>query len=99
MCIRDSSNFVHNVCGCKGTWKMDSFVEDTVAALRARVGSGRVLCALSGGVDSVSYTHLQSETVWHQANKYHVPRMIYVNKMDIMGADFYHVLDLSLIHI
>ncbi len=46
------SNFVHNVCGCKGTWKMDSFVEDTVAALRARVGSGRVLCALSGGVDS-----------------------------------------------
>ena len=41
----------------------------------------------------VSYTHL-SETVWHQANKYHVPRMIYVNKMDIMGADFYHVLDM-----
>ena len=32
--------------------------------------------------------------VWHQANKYHVPRMIYVNKMDIMGADFYHVLDM-----
>ena len=36
----------------------------------------------------------RSETVWHQANKYHVPRMIYVNKMDIMGADFYHVLDM-----
>ena len=46
------SNFVYNVCGCKGTWKMDSFVDDTVAALRARVGGGRVLCALSGGVDS-----------------------------------------------
>ena len=45
------------------------------------------MCA-KGGVEP------QSETVWHQANKYHVPRMIYVNKMDIMGADFYHVLDM-----
>ena len=56
----------------------------------------------------VSYTHLcakggvesQSETVWRQADEYKVPRMIYVNKMDIMGADFYNVLHmLSLIHI
>ena len=46
------SNFVHNVCGCGSGWKMDSFVEDTVAALRAKIGSGKVLCALSGGVDS-----------------------------------------------
>ena len=46
------SNFVHNVCGCGNDWKMDSFVEDTVAALRAKIGTGKVLCALSGGVDS-----------------------------------------------
>ena len=46
------SSFVHNVCGCGSDWKMDSFVEDTVAALRAKIGSGKVLCALSGGVDS-----------------------------------------------
>ena len=46
------SNFVHNVCGCGSDWKMDSFVEDTVAALQAKIGSGKVLCALSGGVDS-----------------------------------------------
>ena len=46
------SNFVHNVCGCGSDWKMDSFVEDAVAALRAKIGSGKVLCALSGGVDS-----------------------------------------------
>ena len=46
------ANFVHNVCGCSSDWKMDSFVEDTVAALRARIGGGKVLCALSGGVDS-----------------------------------------------
>lgn len=46
------SNFVYNVCGCNGTWKMDSFVEESVAHLKERIGSGKVLCALSGGVDS-----------------------------------------------
>ena len=46
------SNFVYRVCGCKGDWKMDSFVETSVKALREKIGSGKVLCALSGGVDS-----------------------------------------------
>lgn len=46
------SNFVYNVCGCKGTWKMDSFVEESVAQLKEKIGNGKVLCALSGGVDS-----------------------------------------------
>lgn len=46
------SNFVYNVCGCAGTWKMDSFVEQTVQELKAKIGDGKVLCALSGGVDS-----------------------------------------------
>ena len=50
-------------------------------------GCVTVLCA-KGGVEP------QSETVWRQADHYHVPRMIYVNKMDIMGADFYHVLEM-----
>ena len=45
-------NFVYKVCGCAGTWKMDSFVENNVKALRERIGDGKVLCALSGGVDS-----------------------------------------------
>ena len=45
-------NFVYNVCGCAGTWKMDSFVENSVKALREKIGDGKVLCALSGGVDS-----------------------------------------------
>ena len=45
-------NFVYKVCGCAGTWKMDSFVEQAVQALRAKIGNGKVLCALSGGVDS-----------------------------------------------
>ena len=50
--IKMLSNFVYNVCGCAGTWKMDSFVEETVKALKAKIGNGQVLCALSGGVDS-----------------------------------------------
>ena len=54
-------------------------------SLRVLDGSVTVMCA-KGGVEP------QSETVWRQADHYHVPRMIYVNKMDIMGADFYNVL-------
>lgn len=46
------SNFIYNVCGCAGDWKMDSFVERSIRTLREKIGSGRVLCALSGGVDS-----------------------------------------------
>ena len=46
------NNFVKNVCGCTGDWKMDAFVESTIEAIRAKVGDGKVLCALSGGVDS-----------------------------------------------
>ena len=46
------SNFVRNVCGCAGDWKMDEFVENSIKEIRAKVGDGKVLCALSGGVDS-----------------------------------------------
>ena len=46
------NNFVKNVCGCKGDWKMDAFVENTIKEIREKVGDGKVLLALSGGVDS-----------------------------------------------
>lgn len=45
-------NFLYNVCECVGDWKMDSFAEKTIEEIRAKVGNGKVLCALSGGVDS-----------------------------------------------
>ncbi len=45
-------NFLYEVCGCSGTWKMDAFVENSIRAIREKVGNGKVLCALSGGVDS-----------------------------------------------
>lgn len=46
------SNFVKGICGCAGTWKMDAFVENSIREIREKVGTGKVLCALSGGVDS-----------------------------------------------
>ncbi|MBR5273250.1 MAG: elongation factor G [Clostridia bacterium] len=63
------------------------FTVEVERSLRVLDGSVTVLCA-KGGVEP------QSETVWHQATKYKVPRMAYVNKMDIMGADFYRVVSM-----
>lgn len=60
------SNFVYKVCGCKGDWKMDSFVESTIQSLREKIGSGKVLCALSGGVDSSVAAVLLSKAVGKQ---------------------------------
>ncbi len=59
-------NFVRNVCGCSGTWRMDSFVENSIAAIREKVGDGKVLCALSGGVDSSVAAVLLSKAVGSQ---------------------------------
>ena len=60
------SNFVYKVCGCTGDWKMDSFVEDSIKAIREKVGDGKVLCALSGGVDSSVAAVLLSKAVGNQ---------------------------------
>lgn len=59
-------HFVVDVCGCSGDWQMDSFVRTTVEELRARIGSGKVLCALSGGVDSSVAAVLLSRAVGKQ---------------------------------
>ena len=63
------------------------FTVEVERSLRVLDGSVAVFCA-KGGVEP------QSETVWRQAEHYHVPRMVYVNKMDIMGANFYRVVDM-----
>ena len=59
-------NFVYNVCGCKGDWEMGSFVETSVKALREKIGDGKVLCALSGGVDSSVAAVLLSKAIGKQ---------------------------------
>ena len=63
------------------------FTVEVERSLRVLDGSVTVLCA-KGGVEP------QTETVWRQADKYHVPRMVYINKMDIMGANFFNVLSM-----
>ena len=59
-------NFLYNVCECSGDWKMDSFVEKSIEAIREKVGDGKVLCALSGGVDSSVAAVLLSKAVGKQ---------------------------------
>ena len=60
------SNFVLGVCGCAGDWKMDAFVENTIKEIRAKVGDGKVLLALSGGVDSSVAAGLLSRAIGKQ---------------------------------
>ncbi len=60
------SNFVYNICHCSGDWKMDSFVENSIRTIREKVGDGKVLCALSGGVDSSVAAVLLAKAVGKQ---------------------------------
>lgn len=64
--VKILSNFLFKVCNCKGDWKMDSFVETSIDAIRKKVGSGKVLCALSGGVDSSVAAVLLAKAVGKQ---------------------------------
>ena len=59
-------NFVRGICGCTGTWRMDSFVENSIKEIREKVGNGRVLCGLSGGVDSSVAAVLLSKAIGNQ---------------------------------
>lgn len=59
-------NFVYEVCKCKGSWKMDAFVETSIETIRQKVGNGKVLCALSGGVDSSVAAVMMAKAVGNQ---------------------------------
>ncbi len=59
-------NFVRGICGCSGDWRMDSFVENSIKSIREKVGNGKVLCALSGGVDSSVAAVLLSKAIGRQ---------------------------------
>ena len=64
--VKMLSNFVRNICECAGDWKMDSFVETTIQEIRNKVGDGKVLCALSGGVDSSVAAVMLSKAIGKQ---------------------------------
>lgn len=59
-------NFLYKICNCAGTWTMESFIEDTVASIREKVGEGYALCALSGGVDSSVAAMLVHKAIGHR---------------------------------
>ena len=56
-------NFLFEVCGCTGDWTMTNYIEDQIQKIRAQVGDGKVLCALSGGVDSSVVAALVSKAI------------------------------------
>lgn len=60
------NNFVMHVCGCASDWRMDSFMEESIKAIREKVGDGKVLCALSGGVDSSVAAVMLSKAIGNQ---------------------------------
>jgi GMP synthase (glutamine-hydrolysing) len=81
-------NFTHNVCGCKGDWTMANFREEAIAKIRAQVGSGKVICGLSGGVDSSVTAVLLHEAIGDQLT------CIYVDTGLMRAGESQQVVDL-----
>ena len=93
-------NFVYNVCRCAGDWKMDSFVENSVKALREKIGDGKVLCALSGGVDSAVAAALVHKAIGDQLTCVHVNHgLLRKGEPEQVVEVFRHQMDANLIYV
>ena len=93
-------NFLTRVCGCRGEWKMSSFVEDTVAALREKIGDKKVLCALSGGVDSSVAAVLVHRAVGKQLTCIFVDHgLLRKNEGDEVEEVFRNQFDINLVRV
>lgn len=94
------SNFVYNICNCVGDWKMDSFVEKTIEEVREKVGNGKVLCALSGGVDSSVAAVLLSKAVGKQLTCVFVDQgLMRKNEGDFVEETFTKLFDMNFVRV
>ena len=94
------ANFLHEVAGIAPAWKMDSFVDSTVAQIREQVGSGRVICALSGGVDSAVAATLVARAIGTQLTCVFVDTgLLRANEADAVVAAFRDILHLSVLKV
>lgn len=94
------SNFLYNVCGCKGEWKMSSFVADTISSLKEKIGDKKVLCALSGGVDSSVAAVLVHKAVGKQLTCIFVDHgLLRKNEGDEVEEVFRKQFDINLIRV
>jgi GMP synthase (glutamine-hydrolysing) len=94
------ANFLHEVAGIAPAWQMDSFVDRTVAEIRERVGDGRVICALSGGVDSAVAATLVAKAIGSQLTCIFVDTgLLRANEGDAVVAAFHDVLHLDLVRV
>ena len=93
-------NFVRGVCGCCGDWRMDNFVEEQIKAIREKVGDGKVLCALSGGVDSSVAAVLLSKAIGNQLTCVFVDHgLLRKNEGDEVEQIFRNQFDINLIRV
>lgn len=93
-------NFLYNACGCTATWRMDSFVDSTVAALKEKIGDKKVLCALSGGVDSSVAALLVHKAVGKQLTCIFVDHgLLRKNEGDEVEEVFRKQFDMNLIRV
>ena len=93
-------NFLYNVCGCSGDWRMDSFIDDTVAAIRAQVGDKGVVLGLSGGVDSSVAAALISKAVGKQLTCVFVDQgLMRKDEGDFVEQTFTKLFDMNFVRI
>ena len=93
-------HFLYDVCGCSGDWRMDTFAADTIRSIRERVGSKKVLCALSGGVDSSVAAVLMHKAIGKNLVCIFVDHgLLRKNEGDDVERVFRHQFDMNLIRV